>query len=155
MLQVGDRAPDFVGITSDEEELRLSDFSGQKVALYFYPKDNTFGCTAEACSIRDHWAEFEREDIIVIGVSPDSVKSHQKFTAKHDLPFLLLADTEKKIMTAYGVWSKKVIYGNTCLGVKRSTFLIDKAGRILKIFKRPKTRIHGREVLDAFAELHE
>lgn len=154
MLQVGDQAPDFIGLSSDGKELRLRDFPRQKIALYFYPRDNTPGCTAEACSIRDHWPEFKREDIVVIGVSPDSVKSHQKFMARHDLPFLLLADTEKEIMTAYGVWGEKKMYGKTFLGVNRTTFLIDEAGKIVKIFKRPKNKIHGREILDAFAQLY-
>ena len=153
MLEVGDIAPDFTGLSGEGKPLRLHDFVGRKVALYFYPKDNTPGCTAEACSIRDHWSEFEKEDIVVIGVSGDSVKSHQKFAAKYELPFSLLSDKEKEVMEAYGVWGEKKMYGKTFLGVKRTTFLINESGKIVKIFKRPKTKIHGKEILDAFAEL--
>ncbi len=153
MLQVGEQAPDFTGQTGDGQELRLSDFIGQKVALYFYPKDHTPGCTAEACSIRDHWDGIQEAGIMVIGVSADSVKSHQKFSAKHGLQFPLVADTKKEIMDAYGVWGEKKMYGKTFLGVKRTTYLIDESGKIVKIFKRPKSKIHGQEILDGFTEL--
>ncbi len=152
MLQVGDQAPDFTGPSGDGQELRLSDYAGHKVALYFYPKDDTPGCTAEACSIRDHWEGLQEAGIMVIGVSPDSVSSHQKFAAKHDLPFSLVADPEKKILETYGAWGEKKMYGKTFMGVKRTTFLMDESGTIVKIFKRPKTKIHGQEILDAFTE---
>ena len=153
MLQVGNQAPDFVGRSGEDKELRLRDLLGQKVALYFYPQDDTSGCTAEACSIRDEWDQLEKAGIVVIGVSPDSVASHQKFAAKYHLPFTLLADTQKEIMNAYGVWGEKKMYGKTYIGVKRTTFLIDEAGKIVKIFKRPKNKIHGEEILDGFAKL--
>ena len=153
MLQVGDQAPGFTGRSGDGEELQLSNFSGHRVALYFYPKDDTPGCTMEACSIRDHWEAIQEAGIVVIGVSGDSVKSHQKFAALYNLPFPLVADTEKEIMTTYGVWGEKKMYGKTFLGVKRTTFLIDESGKIVKIFKRPKNRIHGKEILDGFAQL--
>ncbi|MCY4171659.1 MAG: thioredoxin-dependent thiol peroxidase [Bacteroidetes bacterium] len=153
MLEVGDQAPDFEGISTTGDVLRLSDYSGSKVALYFYPKDDTSGCTAEACSIRDHWQEFEKSGIIVIGVSADSAESHQKFTTKYDLPFTLLADTDQEVINAYGVWGEKKMYGKTFYGIKRTTFLIDESGKIVKKFKRPKTKIHGTEILQAFQEL--
>ncbi|MCY4159528.1 MAG: thioredoxin-dependent thiol peroxidase [Bacteroidetes bacterium] len=153
MLQVGDQAPDFTGVSGEGHPLRLQDFIGHKVALYFYPKDDTSGCTAEACSIRDNWSGFEEMGIQVIGVSGDSVESHQKFAAKYKLPFALLADEGKEVMNAYGVWGEKKMYGKTFYGVKRTTFLIDESGEIVKIFKRPKTKIHGEEILNAFAEL--
>lgn len=153
MLHIGDQAPDFAGETQDGKKLRLCDFEGRKVVLYFYPKDNTPGCTLEACSIRNHWAKFEEAGIDVIGVSGDSVQSHQKFSAKHKIPFALLADTEKEVMKAYGVWRDQRIYGNTFLGIRRMTFLIDEAGKIVKIFKRPNTILHGKEILSAFASL--
>jgi len=153
MLQVGDQAPDFTGISGEGNPLSLRDFLGRKVALYFYPKDDTPGCMAEACSIRDHWTGFEEAGIAVIGVSGDSVESHQKFIAKYDLPFSLLSDGKQEVMNAYGVWGEKKMYGKTFMGVKRTTFLINESGKIAKIFKRPKTKIHGQEILDAFAEL--
>ncbi len=153
MLQIGDQAPDFTGASGTGETLCLKDFLGQKVALYFYPKDGTPGCTHEACSIRDHWKELQEAGIVAIGVSPDSVASHQKFSEKYNLPFLLLADTEREVLTAYGAWGEKKMYGKTFLGVKRTTFLIDESGTIVKIFKRPKNKIHGKEILDAFTAL--
>ena len=153
MLEVGDQAPDFSGVTGTGDSIRLSDHSGSRIALYFYPKDDTSGCTAEACSIRDHWPEFDKSGIVVIGVSGDSVESHHKFSAKHGLPFALLADTEQMVMNAYGVWGEKKMYGKTFYGVKRTTCLIDESGKIVKIFKRPNTKIHGQEILDAFAAL--
>ncbi len=154
MLEVGDQAPDFSGISGTGSQIRLSDYSGAKIALYFCPKDDTPGCTAEACIIRDNWKEFEKSGITVIGVSGDSVESHKKFTAKYDLPFILLADTDQEVMNTYGVWGEKKMYGKTFYGVKRTTFLIDELGKIVKIFKRPKTKIHGTEILEAFQEVH-
>ncbi len=151
MLQVGDQAPDFTGRSGDGGELQLSDFAGRRIALYFYPKDDTPGCIMEACSIRDYWEAIQEAGIVVIGVSGDSVKSHRKFTARYDLLFPLVADTEKEIMATYGVWGEKKLYGKTFLGVKRTTFLINESGKIVKIFKRPKNRIHGKEILDGFA----
>ncbi|MCY4674928.1 MAG: thioredoxin-dependent thiol peroxidase [Bacteroidetes bacterium] len=153
MLELGDKAPDFVGPLGDGGQLRLSDFSGRKIALYFYPMNNTPGCVLEACSIRDNWDPFEKAGIVVIGVSPNSVRSHWNFAAKHDLPFFLVADRDKKVIDLYGVWGEKKMFGRSFLGLKRTTFLIDESGKIVKIFKRPKNRIHGKEILDAFAEL--
>ncbi len=155
MLQSGNQAPDFIGTTSEGKKIRLSDFIGKKVVLYFYPMDNTIGCTTEACSIRDQWAAFEAADIAVIGVSVDSVKSHQKFIAKYRLPFILVSDPSKEIVDTYDSWRPggKYLYAKSRLGVKRMTFLIDESGTIIKIFRAPKNSVHGREILDAFAEL--
>ncbi len=155
MLQSGNQAPDFIGTTSEGKKIRLSDFIGKKVVLYFYPMDNTIGCTTEACSIRDQWAAFEAADIAVIGVSVDSVKSHQKFIAKYNLPFILVSDPAKEIVDTYDSWRPggKYLYAKSRLGVKRMTFLIDESGMIIKIFRAPKNPVHGKEILDAFAEL--
>jgi peroxiredoxin Q/BCP len=153
MLELGDQAPDFVGPLGDGGQLRLSDFSGRKIALYFYPMNDTPGCVLEACSIRDTWNSLEEAGIIVIGVSPNSTKSHQRFAAKYKLPFFLVADKDKKVIDLYGVWGKKMMFGKSFLGLKRTTFLINESGRIVKIFRRPKNMVHGKEILDAFAEL--
>ena len=153
MLELGDKAPDFVGPLGDGGQLRLSDFFGRKIALYFYPLNDTPGCVMEACSIRDNWDSIKEAGIVVIGVSPNSAKSHRRFAAKYNLPFFLVADKDKKVIDLYGVWGEKMMYGKTFLGLKRTTFLIDESGRIVKVFKRPKNRVHGKEILDAFAEL--
>ena len=155
MLKVGDQAPNFTGISTDGNSLSLHDYVGSKVALYFYPKDDTPACRAEACSIRDQWEGFEEAGIVVIGVSGDSVESHRKFTAKYELPFILLADTKKEVIDTYGTWRKggAALYGNTFIGIKRTTFLIDAAGKIVKILRDPDNKIHGQEILDAFAEV--
>lgn len=155
MLKVGDQAPNFSGISTDGNSLSLQDYSGSKVALYFYLRDDTPLCRAEACSIRDQWQGFEEAGIVAIGVSCDSVESHRKFTSKYDLPFILLADTTKEVIDAYGVWRKggAALYGKTFLGIKHTTFLINASGKIVKIFRNPDYRIHGQEILDAFAEL--
>ncbi len=150
MVQVGDRAPDFAAETQHSTAVRLSDYKGRRVALYFYPKDNTPGCTKQACSLRDHAAILEAQGIAVLGVSGDSVASHQRFAAEHHLPFPLLADTDKKIMTAYGVWGEKKMYGRTFMGVKRTTFLINEDGVIHHIIRRPKVAVHAEEVLKKF-----
>jgi len=153
MLELGDKAPDFAGPLGDGGQLRLSDFFGRKIALYFYPLNDTPGCVMEACSIRDSWDSIKEAGIVVIGVSPNSAASHRRFAAKYNLPFFLVADKAKKVIDLYGVWGEKMMYGKTFLGLKRTTFLIDESGRIVKIFKRPKNRVHGKEILDAFAKL--
>ena len=153
MLELGDKAPDFVGPLGDGSQLRLSDFFGRKIALYFYPLNDTPGCVMEACSIRDSWDSIKEAGIVVIGVSPNSAASHRRFAAKYNLPFFLIADKNKQVIDLYGVWGEKMLYGKTFLGLKRTTFLIDESGRIVKIFKRPKNRVHGKEILDAFAKL--
>ena len=150
-MNTGDLAPDLLGLDDQGNELRLSQFRGQKVVLYFYPKDNTSGCTAEACSFRDHYAELQQAGCVVIGVSADSVKSHAGFRQKQQLPFHLVADTEHRLLEAYGVWGEKKMYGRTYMGIYRTTFLIDEEGRIARIFtpKEIKTKTHAQQVLQA------
>jgi thioredoxin-dependent peroxiredoxin len=150
MLKEGSVAPDFKATNTKGETIRLKDLRGQKVVLYFYPKDDTPGCTKEACSFRDAFSDFKKRGIEVIGVSTDSAASHQKFTTKYKLPFTLLADTDHSIADAYGVYGEKKFMGRTYLGVKRMTFLIDEKGKIKKIFEKVKPDEHPREVLQSF-----
>lgn len=152
MLNEGDFAPDFTTTDQNGNTVKLSDFTGKRVVLYFYPKDDTPGCTKEACSLRDSFDVFEEKGIKILGVSTDSEKSHQKFITKYDLPFDLLADTEKEIVESYGVWGEKNMYGKKYFGINRTTFLIDKEGKIVKIFKKVKVDEHADEVLTAFGE---
>ena len=151
-LKEGSTAPNFIASDQDGNEIKLSDFRGQRVVLYFYPKDDTPGCTKEACSFRDANDVYAEKGIKVFGVSPDSEKSHQKFIAKFDLPFTLLADTDKKIVNDYGVYGEKSLYGRKYMGVNRMTFLIDEDGKIVKIFKKVNVSEHADEVLKAFGE---
>jgi thioredoxin-dependent peroxiredoxin len=151
-LKEGMRAPAFEGTDQEGRELKLSDFSGKKVILYFYPKDNTPGCTAEACNLRDNWDTLLKEGYTVIGVSPDSEKSHKGFAAKYTLPFPLIADTSKKILTDYGVWGEKKMYGRTFLGVIRTTFLIDEKGIIEKIITKVDTSGHTKQIFDMYKQ---
>ena len=147
LLEPGQPAPDFSAPDQDGNPIRLSDYRGQKVALYFYPKDDTPGCTAQACNLRDHQEELKAQNIQVIGVSIDGAAAHQKFALKYDLPFPLLVDTEKKIVEAYGVWQEKKNYGKTYMGTVRTTFLIDEQGQIEKVIKRPDTKAHAAQLL--------
>jgi peroxiredoxin Q/BCP len=147
VLDVGQAAPDFTLSDQDGNPVRLSALKGQKVVLYFYPKDNTPGCTKEACSFRDQFAELKGRGVVVLGVSPDSVSSHRRFADKHTLPFTLLADPEHEVAEAFGAWGEKTLYGRKFLGLIRSTFLIDEAGVIRHVWKKPKTDIHADEVL--------
>ena len=149
-LEVGQKAPTFEGQSQDGTTIRLSDYAGKKLALYFYPKDNTPGCTKQACNLRDNYDALLTEGVQIVGVSGDSVKSHVKFAEKHELPFPLIADTEKSIMMAYGVFGEKKMYGRTYMGIKRTTILIDEEGVIQKIIKKPKTGDHSAEVLAGF-----
>lgn len=151
MLQEGDAAPDFVSTDQNGNTVKLSDLSGKRIVLYFYPKDDTPGCTKEACSFRDADDIFKAKGIKVFGVSTDSEKSHQKFISKYQLPFDLLADTEKQIVEAYGVWAEKSMYGKKYMGTLRKTFLIDD-GKIVKIFDKVNVSEHTEEVLAAFGE---
>lgn len=130
-IKAGDQAPDFEAVNDKEEKVRLSDFRGKRVILYFYPKDNTSGCTAQACGFRDSYPQVEGKNAVVLGVSPDGVKSHQKFKAKYDLPFPLLVDSDHKISEAYGVWQEKSMYGRKYMGVQRSHFVIDEQGKVI------------------------
>lgn len=148
-LKEGDPAPAFEGIDQNGQTIKLSDHAGKKVVLYFYPKDNTPGCTAEACDFRDHVGELARHGIQVIGVSADSEKSHKKFVDKFDLPFPLIADTEREVIKAYGVWGKKKFMGREYDGIHRETFIIDEKGTIEKIFTKVKTKEPTAQVLEA------
>jgi peroxiredoxin Q/BCP len=150
MVKEGNAAPAFTAKTANGETVRLKDLRGQKVVLYFYPKDDTPGCTKEACSFRDAFAAFKKRGIEVLGVSPDSEASHKKFTAKYKLPFTLLADPDHSIADAYGVYGEKKFMGRTYMGVKRMTFLIDEKGKIKKVFEKVKPEEHANDVLEAF-----
>lgn len=148
MLKAGMDAPYFLLHDKDGNEIKLSDFSGKKVVVYFYPKDNTPGCTRQACAFRDAYEGFREKDIIVIGISKDTEKSHQKFIEKFDLPFLLLSDPELHAILAFDVWQEKKMYGKTSMGVVRSTFIIDENGKIEKVFEKAKPDTNAQEVLD-------
>jgi len=143
MLQQGDPAPDFTLPSDGGEDVTLSSFRGRKVVLYFYPKDDTPGCTVQACDFRDASSRLEGVDAVVLGVSPDSVSSHRKFRDKHGLNFPLLADEDRAVADAYGVWKRKKLYGRTFLGIERSTFLIDEQGRIAEIWRKVKPKGHA------------
>ncbi len=152
MLKAGDKAPDFNAKDQDGNDVKLSDLKGTRVVLYFYPKDDTPGCTKEACSFRDADDVFRSKGIRVLGVSTDSEKSHQKFISKFQLPFDLLADTDKQIVESYSVWAEKSMYGKKYMGTLRKTFLIDGDGKIVKIFDKVNVAEHADEVLEAFGE---
>ncbi|MGC8595271.1 MAG: thioredoxin-dependent thiol peroxidase [Candidatus Kryptoniota bacterium] len=143
----GDEAPDFNLKDDSGKDVRLSSFRGKKVVLYFYPKDNTPGCTKEACSFRDGLNEIQKRGAIVIGISTDSIESHVKFKQKYNLNFPLLSDTDKKVVSKYGVWKEKSLYGRKFMGIERTTFVIDERGRIKKIFPKVKVEGHYEEVL--------
>jgi peroxiredoxin Q/BCP len=150
VLKEGDDAPDFDSRDAQGNPVKLADLRGQNVVLYFYPKDDTPGCTKEACSFRDANSVYEREGIKVFGVSTDDEQSHQKFAAKFNLPFTLLADTDHSVSDAYGVYGEQSFAGRTYMGVKRKTFLIDKEGKIKKVFDKVNVEQHADEVLEAF-----
>ncbi|WP_019123816.1 thioredoxin-dependent thiol peroxidase [Brevibacillus massiliensis] len=152
MITVGQEAPAFTLPASNGEMISLDSLRGKNVVLYFYPKDMTPGCTTEACDFRDYHPEFEKLDTVVLGVSPDDLKSHDKFIAKHDLPFLLLADTEHEVAEAYGVWTLKKMYGKEYMGIERTTFLIDREGKIAKVWPKVKVAEHVQEVLQYIKE---
>lgn len=147
MLEVGSKAPDFSLPDKDGKVVSLRDFAGKKVVLYFYPKDNTPGCTKQACAFAGAYEEFKRKDVVVIGISKDSISSHQKFAEKHNLPFLLLSDPELKAIQAYGVWQEKKLYGKVSMGVVRSTFLIDEFGMIERVMPKVKPDSNAAEIL--------
>ena len=149
MIEEGKKAPDFKLKNQDGETISLKDLKGKNVVLYFYPKDNTSGCTKEACNFRDEFPKFKNVDAVILGVSPDSVASHKKFAEKYDLPFNLLSDEEKKVLEQYGVWQEKSMYGKKYMGVVRTTVVIDENGKVRKIFPKVKVDGHNKEVLDA------
>jgi len=146
-LKEGDLAPEFTGTDQNSQPLSLADYKGKKVILYFYPKDNTPGCTAESCNLNDNYADLTEKGFDVIGVSPDSPEKHLKFIAKHNFKFNLIADTEKEILEKYNAWGEKKLYGKTYMGVLRTTFIIDEEGKILKIIKKVKTKDHYNQIL--------
>ncbi len=146
-LKAGDDAPDFTAATNGGGQVSLADFKGKPVVLYFYPRDDTPGCTKEACAFRDHFAQFRRQGAVVLGVSVDPVKAHDKFVEKYKLPFTLLADEEKKIVQAYGVWGQKSFMGRKYLGTHRVTFLIGPDGKVKKVWPEVKPAEHAAEVL--------
>lgn len=147
-LEIGQKAPDFTLVSSEGNKVSLKDFRGKKIVLYFYPKDMTPGCTAEACSFRDNMSAIRRKGAEVIGISADDVRSHRKFADKYSLPFLLLSDEHKEVIDAYGVWKKKSLYGRTFMGIERTTFIIDENGVISHIFPKVKVEGHTEEVLE-------
>ena len=150
MLKEGNAAPVFTTKDASGRTVKLKDFKGQKVVLYFYPKDDTPGCTKEACSFRDGFTTFKKRGINVLGISPDSEASHKKFAEKYKLPFVLLTDPEHKIADAYGTYGQKKFMGRSYMGIHRMTFLIDEKGKIKKVFEKVKPEDHAREVLEAF-----
>jgi len=147
LVNEGEEAPDFTLQADDERKVSLKDHRGKKVVLYFYPKDGTPGCTREAIEFRDIAKELENEGAIILGVSKDSIKSHQRFKQKHELPFTLLSDPEGKVLDLYGVWKKKSIYGRTFMGTERTTFLIDEKGIVKKIYQKVKAKGHAQVCL--------
>lgn len=147
MLETGMKAPEFTLNDKDGNAVSLSDFLGKKVVLYFYPKDNTPGCTRQACAFAKEYGEFQKKGVEVIGVSKDSTASHQRFAEKHSLPFILLSDPELTAIQAYGVWQEKKLYGKTSMGVVRTTFIIDENGNIEKIMKKVKPDTNAAEIL--------
>ena len=152
-LSAGDKAPDFTLPDQDGQEHKLSDYQGRPVILYFYPKDHTSGCTKEACGFRDDYSAYQEAGVTILGVSPDSAKTHTNFIAKHDLPFTLLADTEREVLKLYGAWGKKKMYGREYEGVLRTTFLIGSDGNIAKVYEKVKPAAHSAQILADLAEM--
>ena len=146
-LREGEKAPTFTGLDQNSKSVSLSDFSSKNLILFFYPKDMTPGCTAEACNLRDNFTKLKKKGFELLGISPDSIVRHQKFIEKYNLPFKLIADEEKKILQDYGVWGEKKMYGRSYMGVYRTTFIIDKEGTIIKIFLKVKTNDHSAQIL--------
>ena len=152
MLEVNRKAPDFTLSDKDGRQVSLSDFLGKKVVLYFYPKDNTPGCTRQACAFAAAYEQFKEQDVVVIGISKDSTASHQKFAQKYDLPFILLSDPELQAIQAYDVWQEKKLYGKVSMGVVRTTYIIDEQGNIEKVMPKVKPDTKAAEILDYLAK---
>lgn len=153
-VQVNEMAPDFTLLASNGEKVSLSDFRGKYVVLYFYPKDMTPGCTTQACDFRDYHEDFSKLDAVILGVSPDPLEKHQRFIEKHGLPFLLLVDDEHEVAELYGVWKLKKMFGKEFMGIERSTFLIDKDGKLIKEWRKVKVKGHVEEALQYLKELN-
>lgn len=153
MVEEGKKAPVITLNDQDGKKVSLNDFKGKNIILYFYPKNNTSGCTLEACNFRDDFPKFGNMKAVILGVSPDSVESHKKFAEKYNLPFRLLSDEKKSVLKKYGVWKEKSMYGKKYMGVERSTFVIDKTGKIRKIFRKVKVADHNEEVMEVLKEL--
>jgi thioredoxin-dependent peroxiredoxin len=151
-IKEGSKAPSFEGIDQSGNKIKLSDYKGKKIVLYFYPKDNTPGCTAEACNLRDNYELLLKKEFAVIGVSPDSEKSHLNFAGKYSIPFPLIADVSKIILNDYGVWGEKKMYGKSYYGVIRTTFIIDEEGIIEKIITKVSTSTHTEQILDLYKQ---
>ena len=152
MLEANRKAPDFTLTDKDGKQVSLSDFLGKKVVLYFYPKDNTPGCTRQACAFAAAYEQFKEQDVVVIGISKDSTASHQKFAQKYDLPFILLSDPELQVIQAYDVWQEKKLYGKVSMGVVRTTYIIDEQGNIEKVMPKVKPDTNAAEILDYLAK---
>ena len=146
-MQIGDKAPDFSLPDKTGKLVSLTDFAGEKIILYFYPKDNTPGCTRQACAFAANYKEFQKRNIVVIGISKDSTESHRKFAEKYDLPFILLSDSDHKVIENYGVWQEKKLYGKVSMGIVRTTFIIDEAGIITHIMPKVKPDTNAEEIL--------
>ncbi len=146
-LKAGDKAPSFTGTDQHGKKISLRDYKGKKLALYFYPQDDTPTCTLQACNLRDHYSELKKNGFEIIGVSPDDIQKHKKFAVKFNLPFTLIADSTHSILEKYGVWDQKQMFGNKYMGVLRTTFVIDGKGIIRKIFLRPKNKAHAEEII--------
>ena len=149
-LKEGDKAPAINGVDENGNSVKLSNYKGKKLILYFYPKDNTPGCTAESCNLRDNFSLLKKKGFEILGVSPDSEKSHLKFIDKYELPFTLLADTEKEVSKAYGTYGKKKFMGKEYMGIIRTTFVIDEKGKIDRIFDKVKTKTHAEQILESY-----
>ena len=151
MVEAGEQAPDFELESDTGERVRLSDFRGRPVVVYFYPRDNTSGCTTQACELRDDYAAYEERDAVILGISPDTTESHGRFRAKHALPFSLLADPDHRVAERYGAWGEKTSYGKKTEGLIRSTFVIDRDGRVVRAFRAVRPQGHSARVLETLA----
>ena len=149
-LKKGDDAPTFSIPDQNGKKVSLKDFKGEKLVIYFYPKDMTPGCTNQACNLRDHFSELKKEGVKILGVSADDEKRHQKFIDKHELPFTLLADVDKEMIKSYGIWGEKKFMGKVYDGIHRTTFLINEEGKVHDVIKKPKTKEHAEEILESF-----
>ncbi len=154
MVEEGKKAPVITLNDQGGKKVSLNDFKGKNIILYFYPKNNTSGCTLEACNFRDDFPKFGNMKAVILGVSPDSVESHKKFAEKYNLPFRLLSDEKKSVLKKYGVWKEKSMYGKKYMGVERSTFVIDKTGNVRKIIRKVKVADHNKEVMEVLKELN-